>query len=80
MRIVAQQLRLQDAVAAVTRAEARNDDGDALASRLAPDATLTSWNDGELVCARLSARAYGAAAALMPLELSATSCAHGGGM
>ncbi|MCU1579380.1 MAG: hypothetical protein JWP19_1584 [Rhodoglobus sp.] len=78
LQVAGQQLRLQDAAASAARAAARGGDPTA-AARLAPGASVATWSDGDLVCARLEARSTALVGTLMALTLSATSCALGGG-
>jgi hypothetical protein len=72
MQVAGQQLRLQDAAALAARSAARGD-GTGVAARLVPASTVSRWTDGDLECVTLSAPG------LLGLELSATSCALGGG-
>ena len=75
MAVAGQQLRLTDAAALAARALAREGDPVATAARLAPGAQVSTSAEGDLVCVRLSATAQG----LLPLALTARSCALGGG-
>jgi hypothetical protein len=72
MQVAGQQLRLQDAAALAARASARGDDT-SVAARLVPGSTVSRWTDGDLDCVSLTAPA------LLGLELTASSCAAGGG-
>ncbi len=77
----AQQVRLQDAAADAARGLGRGDPFStvlARAIRSAPGAALEQGGSGELVCARLTARARGPLT-LAGLVLSAESCALAGG-
>ena len=76
LQTVGQQLRLQDAAADVSRSVARGG-GTAEAGRVGAAVSVT--HDGDLVCARLSARSRSPAGVLLGLTLSASSCALGGG-
>ena len=78
LQVAGQQLRLQDAAASAARAAARGGDPGA-AARLAPGASVATWSDGDLVCARLETRSTALLGTLMAPTLSATSCALGGG-
>ena len=75
MAVAGQQLRLTDAAALAARTLARGGDPTALAARLAPGASVSPDADGDLACVTLSARAAG----LLPITLTARSCALGGG-
>lgn len=74
LQVAGIQLRVQDAAAAAARSLARGEPA-SVASRLVPGAAVSRHDDGDLVCATVTARASG----LIPLELRATSCALGGG-
>lgn len=81
VQVAAQQVRLQDAAADAARVAARGEGAGAAASRaarLVPGASLFLSNDGDLVCAHLSAPAA-AFGPLAALSIGATSCALGGG-
>ncbi|MFT4030416.1 MAG: TadE/TadG family type IV pilus assembly protein [Protaetiibacter sp.] len=76
-----QQLRLQDAAADAARGLGRAESSVTVAARAAravPGVSLESWQDGELVCARLAVAARGPAA-VAGLLLHAESCALDGG-
>jgi Flp pilus assembly protein TadG len=73
LQVAGQQVRLQDAAATAARAAARGDNT-AIAARLTPSATVSQWNDGALVCVRLTS-----ATPVPGVTLGATSCALGGG-
>ncbi|GAB3397722.1 hypothetical protein GCM10027515_02240 [Schumannella luteola] len=77
VQLAATQLRAQDAAADAARSWARGDDA-TLAGRALGSASVTRSDDGDLVCATVTARASGAAGAL-GLEVSARGCALGGG-
>jgi hypothetical protein len=77
VQLAGRQLRLQDAAAAAARSSARGD-GVEVASRLVPGAAASRWHDGELECVRLTSTAA-LLGTFMPVELTATSCAPGGG-
>jgi hypothetical protein len=74
LQVAGSQLRVQDAAAAAARSLARGEPA-SVAARLVPGAAVSRHDDGDLVCATVTARATG----LIPLELRATSCALGGG-
>ena len=76
LQIVGQQVRLHDAAADVSRSIARGGDSGAAGS---VGATVSISRNGDLVCARLSARSRSPAGTLLGLSLTATSCALGGG-
>jgi Flp pilus assembly protein TadG len=76
LQIAGQQLRLQDAAADVARSIARGGPG-ADAARVG--ASVSVSQNGDLVCARLSARSRSPAGTLLGLTLSASSCALGEG-
>jgi hypothetical protein len=81
VQVAAQQVRLQDAAASAARVAARGAGGGAaaaVASRLVPGATTSIGSSGGLVCATVRAPATGVGP-LAALELSASSCALGGG-
>ena len=79
MQVAGLQVRLQDAAAAAARSLARGDGGSASAvAALIPGATTSTYANGELQCARVSAPAAGALA-FTGLRLEASSCALGGG-
>ncbi|EAR24155.1 hypothetical protein A20C1_11944 [marine actinobacterium PHSC20C1] len=76
------QVRLQDAAAATARSLARDDSSSsvaATASALVASARVTSQQRGDLVCATVSAPARNALLGLLPITLSASSCALAGG-
>lgn len=75
--VAGQQLRLQDAAALAARTLARGGDPQALAARLVPAAHVTRSADDDLDCVTLSAPAN--LTALLPIMLTARSCALGGG-
>ena len=72
LQLAGQQLRLQDAAAVTARSLARGDPAPAY-----PGATATTRVEGQLLCARLVAAS---SAPLIPLQLSAESCALRGGL
>lgn len=75
LQLAAEQVRLQDGAALAARALGR---GEAVPSTgRAAGAELTSWRDGELVCARLGRAATGPLG--VRVELAAASCALDGG-
>ena len=76
LQIAGQQLRLQDAAADVSRSIARGG-GSSEAARVGAAVSVTQ--NGDLVCARLSARSRSLAGVLLGLTLSASSCALGDG-
>ena len=76
LQIAGQQLRLQDAAADVSRSIARGG-GSSEAARVGAAVSVTQ--NGDLVCARLSARSRSPAGVLLGLTLSASSCALGDG-
>lgn len=70
------QLRMQDAVADAARALGRGETAEVAAERAARQLTgveLSSWRDGELVCARLDRSAQIGNG--IPIPLSASGCA-----
>ncbi len=75
MAVAGQQLRLTDAAALAARTLARGGDPLALAARVSPGARVSPEADGDLVCVTLTASAEG----LLPLTLTARSCALDGG-
>ncbi|TPW73475.1 TadE family type IV pilus minor pilin [Schumannella sp. 10F1B-5-1] len=77
VQLAATQLRAQDAAADAARALSRGDEV-SLAGRGLGDARLARSDSGDLVCATVTARAGGAAAAL-GIAVSARGCALGGG-
>jgi hypothetical protein len=77
MQIAGQQLRLQDAAADVSRSVARG--GDAAAAAGLAGVRVATSTRGDLVCARLSMRASSPVGAALGLDLTASSCALGGG-
>ena len=76
LQIAGQQLRLQDAAADVSRSVARGG-GSGAAAQVGASVAVTQ--NGDLVCARLSARSRSPAGTLIGLTLTASSCALGGG-
>lgn len=72
LQLAGQQLRLQDAAAVTARALARGGDVPAY-----PGAAVVSRVEGQLLCVRLVAASI---APLIPLQLSAESCALQGGL
>ena len=72
VQLAGQQLRLQDAAAVTARALARGNEAPAY-----PGATVTTRVVGQLLCARLGAAS---GAPLIPLSLTAESCALRGGL
>ncbi|CAO1649764.1 TadE family type IV pilus minor pilin [Salinibacterium sp. NYA9b] len=76
------QIRLQDAAAVSARSLARDESSGtvaATASALVTSARLSSHQRDGLVCATVSAPARNALLGLLPITLSATSCALAGG-
>ncbi|TQO19398.1 TadE-like protein [Rhodoglobus vestalii] len=76
------QVRLQDAAAASARSLARDESPGsvaATASALVSSARLSSHHRDDLVCATVSAPAQNALLGLLPITLSANSCALAGG-
>jgi Flp pilus assembly protein TadG len=69
IQLAAQQLRLQDAAATTARSLARGDTPPPIA------ATIATREEGNLLCAVLTQAATG----ILPLELTAESCALAGG-
>jgi Flp pilus assembly protein TadG len=80
VQVAGQQLRLQDAAAAAARSLARGDSAAATASRLAPGATVTQYNDGDIECVTLSDQPRVATGSMPGFTISASSCALGGGL
>lgn len=79
VQLAAQQVRLTDAAADAARALGRGESHDAaqaIAVRTSGAAALEVADEGEFVCARLTASGAGLLAAV---RLSAESCAVGGG-
>lgn len=76
LQIAGQQVRLQDAAADVSRSVARGG-GAGPAARVGASVSVTQ--NGDLVCARLSARSRSPAGTLLGLTLTASSCALNGG-
>ena len=72
LQLAGQQVRLQDAAAATARSLARGDPAPPVGG-----AAIATRVDGSLLCARLTAAS---AAPLIPLQLSAESCALAGGL
>lgn len=75
LQLASQQVRLQDAAALAARAAARGD-GTGIAALLAPGAGVSHWSDAGLECVRLTTQASGV---LLPITLTASGCALGGG-
>ncbi|MGV8911511.1 MAG: TadE family type IV pilus minor pilin [Rhodoglobus sp.] len=76
------QVRLQDAAAAAARSLARDESHESVASTtsaLVASARLTAQHRDDLVCATVSAPARNALLGLLPITLSASSCALAGG-
>jgi len=76
------QVRLQDAAAASARSLARDESPGSVAttaSTLVASARLTTQHRDDLVCATVSAPARNALLGLLPITLSASSCALTGG-
>jgi len=76
------QVRLQDAAAASARSLARDENASsvaATASALVASAHLTTQFRDDLVCATVSVPARNALLGLLPITLSASSCALAGG-
>jgi hypothetical protein len=72
MRVTAEQVRLQDAAADVSRSVAR---GGGTAAAAHVGASVAVSDRGDLVCATLSARSRWLAGAPLSLTLTASSCA-----
>lgn len=72
LQLAGQQVRLQDAAAATARSLARGDPAPAIGG-----ARVATRTHGTLLCARLTAASI---APLIPVELSAESCALAGGL
>jgi Flp pilus assembly protein TadG len=72
LQLAGQQVRLQDAAAATARSLARGDPAPAVGG-----ARIATRAQGALLCARLTAASI---SPLLPLELSAESCALAGGL
>lgn len=72
LQLAGQQIRLQDAAAASARSLARGDPAPPIGG-----AAIATRVDGALLCARLTAASI---APLLPLQLSAESCALQGGL
>lgn len=68
-------VRLQHAASTAAR-DAGRGGGTDVARRLAPEASVARWSQGDLECVELSARA---AVGPVSLPLTATACALGGG-
>lgn len=76
------QVRLQDAAATSARSLARDESITRVArtaSALVRSARVTSQRHDDLVCAQVSAPARNALLGLLPITLSASSCALAGG-
>jgi len=76
--VTGQQLRLQDAAALAARTLARGGDPESLVARLLPTASVERRPEGDLACVALTMPAT--VTALLPLTLSARSCALAGGL
>jgi Flp pilus assembly protein TadG len=76
VQVAAQQVRLQDAAADVSRSVARGG-GTAAAARVG--ASVAVAQRGDLVCATLSARSRSVVGAALSVTLTASSCALGDG-
>jgi len=72
LQLAGQQVRLQDAAAAAARSLARGGSAPPLAG-----AAIATRVQGDLLCARLT---VAGGAAIIPIELSAESCALAGGL
>lgn len=71
----AQQVRLTDAAADAARALGRGDDAGyatSIARKAAGELSLSAWDDGDFVCARVES---GSGVAILPISLAAASCA-----
>lgn len=82
VQLAGMQVRLQDAAAASARSLARDESSGsvaATASALVPSAQLTSHRRDDLVCATVTTPAPNALLGLLPITLSASSCALAGG-
>jgi hypothetical protein len=80
--VIGQQVRLTDAAADGARALGRGDSAGEAASRVAQSVgsvALSSSQDGDVVCVRLSAPASFGPAALIGVTITARGCALGGG-
>ncbi len=75
--VTGQQLRLQDAAALAARTLARGSPPEPLVARLLPGARVSSEADGDLACVTLTLSVR--VTALLPLTLTARSCALAGG-
>lgn len=74
-------VRAQDAAADAARSAARGDPTSTIAARLerqVPGASLHSWREGDLICARIEVPVTGPAA-LLGVRPAASSCALAGG-
>ncbi len=78
LQLAGQQLRLQDAAAVTARAVARGGTSQ-IAASVAPGARVSTFVNGALDCVQLDASSTAALTVLLPLTLSATSCAPGAG-
>lgn len=78
MQLSGLQLRLQDAAAVTARAVARGGTAQ-LAERLAPGARVATFLDGALDCVRLDLDSHLVIGTLVPVTLTASSCAPGAG-
>lgn len=72
LQLASQQVRLQDAAATTARSLARGDSAPAIAG-----VDVATRAQGPLLCARLTAASL---SPLLPIELSAESCALAGGL
>lgn len=72
LQLAGQQVRLQDAAAVTARSLARGDPAPAF-----PGAAIATRTQGVMLCARLTASS---SAALLPVQLTAESCALAGGL
>lgn len=78
LAVTGQQLRLQDAAALAARTLARDGDPESLVARLVPGARVSRQADGDLACVALTLPAT--LTGLLPLTLTARSCALAGGL
>lgn len=77
VQVTALQVRAQDAAADAARGLGRRDATSAVEARLAaqlPGASLSSWNQGDLICVRVEVAPAGPVAVL-GLRAGASSCA-----
>jgi Flp pilus assembly protein TadG len=75
LSLAGQYVRVQDAAAAAAREAGRGDTA-AVATRLVPGASTAQWAEGDLVCVRVTGTG---SLGMVPVPLSATSCALGAG-